>query len=135
LTLPLTLASCSGFSSWHEAKRVLAPRGGIDAVLAERNAGSPTGFRYEVFVVLNGTVALGTKPVATLEGATRNDSAYGASLNWVGPDTLRIEYLRAERETLLIPDVSVGGRRIRILLAAGKRDSLARAGGMVQARR
>ena len=104
-------------------------------MLAERKGGSPTGFTHEVFVVLNGTAAQGNKPVAILAGAARNDSAYGASLHWDGPDTLRIEYLRAERETLLMPELAVGGRRITILLAAGKRDALAPAGRMVQARR
>lgn len=103
-------------------------------MLAERSDGSPTNLTHEVFIVLNGAIAQGTKPVATLAGATRNDSAYGASLHWVGRDTLRIEYLRAEREALLIPDVAVGGRRIRILLAPGKLDAHAPAGGMVQAR-
>jgi hypothetical protein len=131
----MALPSCRAASSWQEARRLLSPGGGIDAVLAERNGGSPTGFTHEVFVVLNGTAAQGAKPVAILAGAARNDSAYGASLQWVGPDTLRIEYLRAERETLLMPELAVGGRRITILLAAGKRDALAPAGRMVQARR
>ncbi len=130
--LALPLPACSSPESWDEVRRVLAPAGKVDAVLAERRGGRTRGVEYDVYVVPNGAVAQNTKPAAILHGAARNDSAYGAALNWVGPNTLSVEFLRAERQTLLTPEVEVAGVPIWVVLSPGKRDSLAPAGRMLR---
>jgi hypothetical protein len=133
-TLPLSLLCCSATSSWNEVRRVLAPAGRVDAVLAERSGGRRR-FEYQIYVVPSGAAALTARPVATLSGAARNDSAYGAQLHWIGPDRLSIEYLRAEHALVLTPDVEIAGVRVRVLLSPGKRDPLAPAGGMLRGTR
>lgn len=130
--LALSLLACRSPESWDEVRRVLAPAGKVDAVLAERHGGSTKGFEYDVYVVPNGAVAQGTKPAAILNGAARNDSAFGAALHWVGANTLGVEYLRAERETLLTPELEVAGLPIWVVLSPGKRDPLAPAGRMLR---
>jgi hypothetical protein len=130
--LALSLPACSSPQSWDEVRRVLAPAGKVDAVLAERHGGPTRGLEYDVYVVPNGAVAQNTKPAAILHGAARNDSAYGAELHWVGPNTLSVEYLRAEREALLTPEVEVAGVPIWVVLSPGKRDSPAPAGRMLR---
>jgi hypothetical protein len=111
---------------------VLAPGGGIDAVLAERKGGGRDGFEYDIYVVPNGADALTARPVAMLHGAMRNDSAYGAGLHWIGRDTLSIEYLRAQSEKPLVPEIEIMGTRIAVRLSPGVRDSLAPAGPMLR---
>lgn len=134
-TLLLSLVCCSAASSWDEVRRVLAPAGRVDAVLAERAGGGRRSLEYEIYLVPNGAPAQTAKPVAILSGAARNDSAHGAALQWIGPDTLSIEYLRAERAQVVSPEVEIAGVRVRVLLAPGKRASPAPAGGMVRGTR
>lgn len=130
--LALSLLGCQSQQTWDEVRRVLAPAGKVDAVLAERQGGRIKGFEYDVYVVPNGAVAQNTRPVAVLSGATRNDSASGAALHWVGANTLSVEFLRAERDTLLTGEVEVAGIPIWIVLSPGKRDSLAPPGRMLR---
>ena len=130
--LSLTLLACPSNSSWDEVRRVLAPGGGIDAVLAERKGGGRAGFEYDIYVVPNGADALTVRPVAILYEAMRNDSAFGAGLHWIGRDTLSIEYLRAKSEKPLVPEVEILGARIAVRLSPGMRDSLAPAGPMLR---
>lgn len=128
--LALFLLGCRSQQTWDEVRRVLAPAGKVDAVLAERQGGRIKGFEYYLYVVPNGAIAQDTRPVAILKGAARNDSASGAELRWVGPNTLSVEYLRADRDTVLTHQVEVAGIPIWIVLSPGKRDSLAPPGRM-----
>ncbi|HLL81738.1 MAG TPA: hypothetical protein VK420_03765 [Longimicrobium sp.] len=61
----------------------------------------------------------------------RNESAYGATLRWVGTDTLAIEYQEARADTLLHPAVTLAGRVIRVVLRPGVPDPGAPPGGML----
>ena len=131
-SLSLALLSCPADSSWDEVRRVLAPGGGIDAVLAERRGGGRSGFEYDVYIVPNGADPLTVRPVAMLYRAMRNDSAYGAGLRWIGRDTLSIEYFRAESAKPLIPEIEILGAHITVQLSPGRRDSLAPAGRMLR---
>jgi hypothetical protein len=133
----VALAACFSGSghSWDEVARVRAPGGGADAVLIETNGGATTSFGYHVYVVPPGAaVPRGTRAaseVARLYGATRNAEAYGATLRWVGADTLAVEYQTARDDTLLHPTVMLAGRAVQIVLRPGVADLDAPPGGML----
>ncbi|MEJ2405784.1 MAG: hypothetical protein P8171_16075 [Candidatus Thiodiazotropha sp.] len=131
-----SLAACdrSSFVARDEVQRVASPDGRLDAVLVEVNAGATTSYVYEVYVVPHGVPASDTKRVmARLDGATRNTSAYGATLRWQGQGDLNVEYLQARHiRDLAVDGVTVAGELVRIHLQPGIETPSAPAGGMAR---
>jgi len=114
---------------------VRAPDARAEAVLIETNGGATTSFGYLVFIVAPGASVPRTGrgvggEAASLYGAVRSDSAYGANLRWLGRDTLAVEYQRADEDSLLVPAVHLADRTIQVVLRAGVTDPTAPAGGM-----
>jgi hypothetical protein len=138
LVLILALGGCiagSGYS-WDEVARVRAPDGGADAVLIETNGGATASFGYHVYVVAHGAAVPRTAQGAASEavhlyGATRNADAYGATLRWVGADTLAVEYHEARSDTLLHRAVTLAQRTVQVVLRPGIPDPGAPPGGML----
>jgi hypothetical protein len=124
-------ASCIGGWSEDEVARIACPSGGIDAVLTESNGGATTSFGYHIYLVATGrSYKKGTK-VASLYGATRNESAYGVNLKWSGPEELVIWYLKARNTNVPHDQATVDGHQVRVVLFGGINDSNAPPGGMV----
>jgi hypothetical protein len=115
-----------------EVQRVASPDGRLDAVLMEVNAGATTSYVYEVHVVPHGAPASDTtKAKARLDGATRNASAYGATLRWQDQGDLSVEYLQARHISVPAADgTTVAGELVRIHLHPGIETPSAPAGGM-----
>lgn len=133
----VVLTACIAGSewSWDEVARVRAPSGRADAVLIETNGGATTSFGYVVFVVPPGSTVPressgAANEAARLYGAARNDNAYGATLRWLGGDTLAIEYQEARQDTLLHPVVMME-RAVQVVLRPGVPDLAAPPGGML----
>ncbi len=124
----LSLLMC-GCLSRDEVLRVTSPDGKVDAVLFETNCGAPCSFGYEIQLVTKGNRR--GEEVASLEGATRNDHAWGVNFKWLGADKLSVEYLRAEDARLLKQTVSIAGHEVNVSLRGGIEDPLAPAGGML----
>src|SRR5438128_4475862 len=114
----MLLAGCLG----SEDARTTSPSGKVDAVLVEASGGATTSFGYKVFVVPAGKSTWLNKKAAFLYGATRSEQAYGVNLRWAGPASLTLEYLTAEAEDLLLPNVSVAGEQVRVSLRSGVPD-------------
>jgi hypothetical protein len=112
-----------------EVSRVASPDGRVDALVFETNCGAPCSFGYEIELATKGRHD--GHEVASLDGATRNEQAWGVNLRWLGPDQLSVEYLRADNAKLLMKTVDIAGRDVTISLRSGVRDSAAPAGGML----
>ena len=125
------LTSVGGCVSHDEVARVRSPSGRFDAVLVETNAGPTTSPGYGVYVVVAGQRPSAWKRVAVLEGATRNEDAYGASLVWRGPTLLLIQFLEARSTRIETPMSEIDGTQVAIALREGVRDPSAPAGGML----
>ena len=121
----MLLAGCGS-----EVARTTSPSGKVEAVLVESSGGAATSFAYEVFVVPVGKSTLSHKKVASLYGAARSEQAFGVNLRWAGPANLTLEYLTAERQDLLLPNVLVAGEQVRVSLRSGVTDPKAPPGGM-----
>ena len=113
-----------------EVARVASPDGKLEAVLVETNGGATTSFGYEVHVVERAGKPDGS-PAASLYGAVRSGSAYGANLRWERSDLLAVEFLNAKSSNLEVPSVSLGGRIVSIAMRPGVADLTAPAGGML----
>ncbi|MBK9164668.1 MAG: hypothetical protein IPM21_12330 [Acidobacteria bacterium] len=126
--------SLNSDASFDEVSRVPSPDGQVDALLVETNGGATTSFGYSVFVVPKG-VRLKSRDdkyiVATLYGAVRSKSAYGANLNWPARDRLSIEYLDAKSAKVLNSRIIFADYHVSVELNKGIEDSSAPAGGML----
>lgn len=123
----------SGCSSHDEVSRVTSPDGAVDALVFETNCGTPCSFGYEVELGIKGSPH--GEQVASLDGATRNGQAWGVNLKWLSPDSLSVEYLRAEDARLLRQRVAIAGHDIAVSLRGGVNDPSAPAGGMAYNRK
>jgi hypothetical protein len=117
--------------SHDEVARVPSPSGGAEAVLVESNGGATTSFGYEVYLVRAGEQYRKGKEVASLYGAVRNASAYGADLRWTSSNRLVIEYWSAGDATILRRKSILGGRAITTELRSGVYNAKAPTGGML----
>lgn len=115
---------------YYEVARITAPSGRIDAVLAESNGGATTSFGYYVFIVPTGGIVREGIQVASLYGATRNESAYGANLKWNGTQKLIVEYFKAKDEPSSKSSINIASEQVQILLHSGIKDESAPSGGM-----
>jgi hypothetical protein len=113
-----------------EVEVVKSPDGRFIAKLVEVNGGATTSFGY--LVILS---ELGSAPkeyeVASLYGAVRSASAYGANLKWASPQELNVEYLHAKGTKLLNPKVKFGATEVTVVLHPNVTDPTAPAGGML----
>jgi hypothetical protein len=128
--LSVTLLGCG--PSTDEVARLRSPGGSLEGVVIETNGGATTSFGYEIDVVPAGGSIRQGRRVASLYGAVRNDHAYGVTLRWLAPDSLRIEYLRAKWAHLegSFP-VEIAKRAVSVELAEGLADPSAPPGGML----
>ena len=126
----LVLLACWPDVAVDEVARVRGPSDGLDAVLLEVNGGATTSFGYRVYVVPAEAQPTDDFEVAVLDGAARNDSAYGANLRWVGPQELRVEY-QSGRVHRYRPIIDVASRQIGVRLDSGVVDPSAPGGGML----
>ena len=118
-----------GCSSRDEVLRVPSPDGRVDALIFETNCGTPCSFAYQVQLVAKGSHR--GERVALLEGAIRNESAWGVNAKWLASDKLSLEYLRAQDARLLKRTVVVAGHDVTVSLRVGVTDPVAPAGGML----
>jgi hypothetical protein len=108
----IVLVLVAGCGSRHEIARTPSPDGTLDAVLAEV-VGAPES--YEVYVVRRGAT-LGRSPaLVSLEGVAKSGEASGASLRWLAPETLAVEYLSAKAVKLNASETRLDDRSIRIV--------------------
>ena len=114
-----------------EVARVTSPSGRIDAVLAETNGGATTSFGYKILLVPTGGKFSDGVEVASLYGATRNESAYGANLKWDGAQKLIVEYFKAKSEPSIKDTATVAEEQVQVSLRSGVKDPTAPAGGML----
>jgi hypothetical protein len=126
--------SIAGDLSFDEVSIVTSPDGRADALLIETNGGATTSFGYLVFVVPKG-VRLRSKDekylIASLYGATRNNSAYGANLKWPTKEKLLIEHLAAKSSEIIESKVNFAGYEVSVELKSGVADPSALPGGML----
>jgi hypothetical protein len=66
-----------------------------------------------------------------LDGATRNETAYGTNLVWRGPTLLVVEFLDAKSAKIERAVSEIGGARVVVAIEEGVRDPSAPAGGML----
>jgi hypothetical protein len=116
-------------SSQDEVLRITSPDGKVDAILFEDNCGTPCSFVYEVRIARNGSKLGDT--VASLEAATRNNTAWGVNLKWSDSQNLSVEYFQSRRAELKKSTVNLAGDTIQVGLHAGVYDSQAPSGGML----
>jgi len=120
-----------GCPSFDEVARSTSPDGQVDAVLVEVNGGATTSFGYRIHVLPKGKAPSDESEAASLYGAARSESAYGANLHWRSGSALVVEYLTARSAELKHPTTSVGGEEITVELVAGIPDPNAPPGGML----
>lgn len=122
---------CGCANSWDEVVRVASPGGDVEGVVLESSGGATTSYSYRVHVVGKGkAVKEGDAAVARLYGAVRNDSAYGINLKWPSDSVLVIEYFKAQSIQAKQDSVSLGEKKIQVVLRDGVMDSSAPTGGM-----
>lgn len=113
-----------------EVSSVTSPDGRLVASLVEVNGGATTSFGYSVVLAEPGLLGK-SQEVASLYGAVRNDSAYGANLRWTGENELSIEFLDAKSSELVNARPRIAGREVAVVLRPYVRDETAPAGGML----
>ena len=109
--------------------RTTSPDGALDAVLVETNGGATTSFGYEILIADKGKDR-GT-PVAFLDGATRNQQAWGVDVRWIDDTHIDISYLKAESVQQDRTKLVVAGRNVTVSLHSGVLNEAAPAGGML----
>ena len=114
-----------------EVARATSPDGQIDAVLVETNGGATTDFGYDVFLTIHRRSADRGMRVASLYGAIRSDSAYGANLHWTAPEVLLIEYDSVRGVPWVDSQPDFDKTRFQVRLRPGIVDSTAPGGGML----
>jgi len=112
LLLGLVLVLLAGCGSRHEIARTPSPDGALDAVLAEV-VGAPQ--HYEVYVVRRGATLGRSRALVSLEGVARSGEASGASLRWLAPETLAVEYRSATAVKVSASETRLEDRNIRIV--------------------
>ncbi|RRD58501.1 hypothetical protein EII20_02560 [Comamonadaceae bacterium OH2545_COT-014] len=116
----LGLAACQPAGSAREVLRLPSPDAALEAVLVERNFGATVPYVHELFVLPHGARVDGAgKPAVRLVGATRNEQAWGADLQWPSPETLQVRYAAARQVRDHRASVTVGGRVVSVLLQPG----------------
>lgn len=118
-----------GEPSNDEVARVVSPSGKVDAVLFETNGGATTSFGYDIYIVEHGAKPSGS-PAISLYGAVRSQSAYGANLKWVSPNSVAVEFLSAKSTKIKKPTLSLGDQIVQLAVHEGVADDSAPAGGM-----
>ena len=113
-----------------EVASATSPDGRFVARLVEVNGGATTSFGYRVTISEAGTKSEAHE-VASLYGAVRNDSAFGANLKWTSSRELSIEYLEAKSSRLLEPKLTLGSKEVVVFLRPNVADPTAPAGGML----
>ena len=111
-----------------EVTRVTSPDGKVDAFVSETDCGATCSFLYEIWLAPKGS--RDGERVATLDGATRSEQAWGVNLKWLDANTLSVEYLKADEVTLEKPTLKIAADNIKTSLHGGVTDSRAPAGGM-----
>lgn len=113
-----------------EVASVKSPDGRFVARLIEINGGATTSFEYLITVVEAGILSR-EHEAASLYGAVRNASAYGANLRWTSPQELTVEYLDAKSSELLSPTIRLPTAEVAVVLRPGVIDAAAPPGGML----
>jgi hypothetical protein len=113
-----------------EVASAISPDGRLVARLVEVNGGATTSFGYRVTISEAATKSKSYE-VASLYGAVRNDSAFGANLNWTSSQQLTIEYLKADSSQLLNPKLELANTEVAVVLRPNVIDPTAPAGGML----
>ena len=125
----LVLCGCRGATS--EVARVRSPAGDVEGVVVEFNGGATTSFRYDIYLAPVGQKIDESRRVAVLDGAARNEQAYGVNLRWASDRLLSVEYFEAKTAKIEESSVKVGNHDIKVALAPGVLDPSAPPGGML----
>ena len=114
----IALVLVCGCGSRQEVSRVASPDGAFDAVLTE--AGDDAVRKsYDVYVVRRGATLGRSTALVSLTGPQRSPRAAGATLRWLGPETLAVEYLSAQNVTVNASEVRLEDRSVHILSRPG----------------
>ena len=101
-----------------EVGRCPSPDGDLEAVLAERSGGPPTGRHHEVFIVAAGESPWRLGMVARGDGGRVGRELCRDTFRWSRDGELSID-LQARKTQLLHPSVSAGGRNVAVRMAPG----------------
>ena len=113
-----------------EVASAKSPDGRFVARLVEINGGATTSFEYLITVSETGILSKNHE-AASLYGAVRNASAYGANLRWTSPQELTVEYLDAKASELLNSRIRLSSAEVAVVLRPHVTDATAPAGGML----
>lgn len=108
MSLLLLLGGCITAEPSHDTvARSTSPDGTIDALVIESNDGATTSFWYDVCLVPRGRNCSASESLARLYGATRSDQAYGANVRWANASLIYVEYLEAQRASVLHSAINI----------------------------
>jgi hypothetical protein len=116
-------------SSRNEVANVQSPDDRVEAALYETNGGATTSFGYEI-ELRQKSQKKGIE-IAQLDGAVRNENAYGVNLRWNGNEELDVEYFKTKWHSKFPSTASVAGRNIHVVVRDGVIDPSAPSGGML----
>lgn len=119
LGLAALAAACQPGGTTQEVQRLTSPDGALDAVIVERNHGATVPFVHEIVVLPKGAPASSAQPAVRLVGATRNENARGADLQWLSATALRVSYLQARQVRDQRSTAGAAGRQVQIVLQPG----------------
>jgi hypothetical protein len=129
ILLPTVLYIGCNTSSRNEVTNVQSPDGRVEAALYEANGGATTSFGYEIELRQKGQKK-GIE-IAQLNGAVRNENAYGVNLKWNGNEELDVEYFKAKWHSKFPSTANVDGKDIHVVVREGVIDPSAPSGGML----
>lgn len=114
--ISLPLAFACGVEG--EVGRCRSPDGVLEAVLAERSGGPPTGLHHEVFVVAAGESPWRLSMVARGDGGRVGPALCRDTLRWSSDGELSVD-LQARKTQLLHHTTSAGGQEIAVRMVPG----------------
>jgi len=113
----IALLALAGCARHHEAQRLAAPGGGIEATLWASELHGTLG--YELHVIPAGGTASGGPAIVAFEGVVRNGDDPGVRLQWLQPDLLLVHFTDARNVSQRSASVDVAGRHVRVELEQG----------------
>jgi len=116
VTLLLPLALACGVQG--EVGRCRSPDGALEAVLAARDGGPPTGLHHEVFIVAAGDSPWRLSMVARGDGGRVGPVLCRDTLRWSEDGELSVN-LQARKTQLLHHTTSAGGQEIAVRMVPG----------------
>jgi hypothetical protein len=115
LVAALLALACRVEGEWG---RCPSPDGTLEAVLAQRPGGPPTGLHHELFIVEAGASPWRLGMVARADGGRIGVDLCRDTLRWSTDGELSVDF-QARKTQLLYPTVSAGGQEITVRMVPG----------------